>query len=117
MLFPERAEANAVSNPVIVWPHKAVDTTYFCPNLSCLSDELLVRRTSSFRHIWLLIEVATDCTWLMQAAQPSCPHCQSPLYAVSDEPETTTTDVASAFFDWAYATCREESPTALPALH
>jgi len=100
MLFPGRVEANSVSNPVVVWPHhKAVDSTYFCPSLTCLSDDLLVRRASSFRHVWLVTEVATERTWLMQANRPSCPHCESPLCEVADEPENAVATAERVFVE------------------
>lgn len=85
MLFPAYTQSNPLPEPVVVWPHhKAVDQLYFCPSLSCLTDDLRARRTSSFRNVWLVIEEITDCTWLMVAEQPSCPHCGSPLHAIGE---------------------------------
>ncbi len=89
MLFPGRTDIHSAAEAVVVWPHhKAVNTEYFCPNLSCLSDNLLARRTSSFRNVWLVTEEATNCTWLMMAKTPSCPHCDSPLCTVAKEQQT-----------------------------
>ncbi len=92
MLFPGRTDIHAIAEAVVIWQHhKAVDKTYFCPNLSCLSDDLLARPTSSFRNVWLVTEAATDCTWLMMAKEPGCPHCGASLYAVAEEPRARQT--------------------------
>ncbi|MEZ4674146.1 MAG: hypothetical protein R2932_07895 [Caldilineaceae bacterium] len=89
MLFPGRTDINPLVDAVVVWPHhKAVDKPYFCANLSCLGDDLLARPASSFRNVWLVTEEATDCTWLMLAPEPACPHCGSTLCAAEKE-ETT----------------------------
>lgn len=86
MLFPGRTESNPLTDAVVVWPHhQAVAQTYFCANLSCLSDDLLVQQASSYRNVWLVTELSTDRTWLMRAANPSCPCCGAPLYAAMDD--------------------------------
>ncbi|MEZ4860770.1 MAG: hypothetical protein R3C14_05660 [Caldilineaceae bacterium] len=56
---------------------------YFCPNSSCLSDELTARAASSFANVWIVTDEELDRSWLMAAPQPSCPHCNTPLYATS----------------------------------
>ncbi|HRW03464.1 MAG TPA: hypothetical protein P5121_00110 [Caldilineaceae bacterium] len=87
MLFPGRTDIHTVPEAVVVWPHhKAVDKPYFCPNLSCLSDDLAVRSASSFRNVWLVTEEASGATWLMMAEKPSCPHCGSTLCEAGEEP-------------------------------
>ena len=92
MLFPGRTDIHSVAEAIVVWPHhKAVNTEYFCSNLSCLSDILLARRTSSFRNVWLVTEETTNCTWLMMAKTPSCPHCDSLLCAVIEEKQAKKT--------------------------
>ena len=86
MLFPGRTESDTSANAVVMRPHhKAVDAPYFCPGLSCLSDDLLARQATSFRNVWLVTDVDTDRTWLMQAPQPNCPHCGSQLYPAIDD--------------------------------
>jgi hypothetical protein len=86
MLFPGRTDIHAVPEAVVVWPQqKSAEQHYFCPNLSCLSDDLVARPASSFRHVWLVTEVDTNCTWLMMAKTPGCPHCGAPLCAAAPE--------------------------------
>lgn len=87
MLFPGRTDLQTAPEAVVVWPHhKAEDKAYFCPNLSCLSDDLTARSASSFRNVWLVTEELTGATWLMKAEQPSCPHCGSTLCETMKEP-------------------------------
>ena len=87
MLFPGRTDTHAVPEAVVVWPHhKAVDKEFFCPNLSCLSDDLSARPASSFRNVWLVTDEATHSTWLMMAEKPSCPHCGATLCEAAAEP-------------------------------
>ena len=87
MLFPGHTDMNAIPEAIVVWPHhKAVDRHYFCPNLACLSDDLSARPASSFRHVWLVTEEATNSTWLLMAEKPSCPHCGAPLCEAVEEP-------------------------------
>lgn len=87
MLFPGRTDIQPIPEAVIVWPHhKTVDKHYFCPNLSCLSDDLTARPATSFRNVWLVTEDATESTWLMKAEKPSCPHCAATLCEAVEEP-------------------------------
>lgn len=94
MLFPGRTDIHAVPEAVVVWPQqKNPEQRYFCPNLSCLSDDLLARPASSFHDVWLITEVDTSCTWLMMAKAPSCPHCGAPLFATAQEQAETAATV------------------------
>jgi len=87
MLFPGRTDIQSVPEAVVVWPrHQAEDQHYFCPNLSCLSDDLSARPATSFRNVWLVTEEMSGSTWLMKAEKPSCPHCTATLCEVVEEP-------------------------------
>ncbi|MFN8488998.1 MAG: hypothetical protein U0350_15535 [Caldilineaceae bacterium] len=51
----------------------------FCSNESCLTDEVNVRRVSSFKDVWLLTDTSDGTSWLMNIENPVCPCCGSKL--------------------------------------
>ncbi|MEZ4734865.1 MAG: hypothetical protein R3E79_47840 [Caldilineaceae bacterium] len=51
----------------------------FCLNLTCLMDELSVRRVSAKAFVWMITDEAADYSWLMMGKTPICPHCGAPL--------------------------------------
>lgn len=110
MLFPGRTEFNPRTDAVVVTPHqKTINQVYFCSNLSCLSDDLLVRRASSFRHVWLVTDLTTEHTWLMRAKNPCCPCCGSPLYSATDDERVNEQDAIDyAIADYLLADCRPQ---------
>lgn len=50
-----------------------------CLNMSCLMDELSVRRVSAKAFVWLITDEYVDRSWLMMGNTPICPHCGAPL--------------------------------------
>jgi hypothetical protein len=64
---------------------KAVSKSCFCPNSTCLADEVSVRSASSFANVWLVTDEEVGSSWLMMAEKPSCPHCGATLVATHNE--------------------------------
>lgn len=60
-------------------PATPTDEKRFCSNESCLTDELNVRRVSSFNDVWLLTDATDGTSWLMNVETPVCPCCGSKL--------------------------------------
>ncbi|MBX3011007.1 MAG: hypothetical protein KF832_05845 [Caldilineaceae bacterium] len=58
---------------------KVHDKSCFCPNSTCLADELVVRTATSYADVWLVTDEEIGSSWLMKATKPSCPHCGSTL--------------------------------------
>ena len=52
---------------------------HFCVNESCLSDEVSVRKVSSFNNVWLVTDTTDNTSWLMNMETPVCPCCGSNL--------------------------------------
>ncbi|CAN5684014.1 hypothetical protein BH10CHL1_BH10CHL1_37480 [soil metagenome] len=55
----------------------------FCLNASCLTDEILVRKVSSFNHVWLLTDTSDNTSWLVNMETPVCPCCDAKLQTTS----------------------------------
>lgn len=53
----------------------------FCPNMYCLTDELVVYRVSAKALVWLLTDEQANLSWLMMGNDPICPHCGTSLVA------------------------------------
>lgn len=92
MISPQlrkRPMNNEQFNEALIVPERAavVDRAYFCPNLACFTDEVAVRPASSYANVWIVIDEATEKTWLMVASQPTCPHCAGTLVPVNPERE------------------------------
>ena len=51
----------------------------YCLNESCLSDEVSVRKVSSFSNVWLVTDITDNTSWLMNMETPVCPCCGSNL--------------------------------------
>lgn len=51
----------------------------FCPSISCLTDEIVVRQVSAQNQVWLLTDENEESTWLSMGEQPVCPHCGTAL--------------------------------------
>lgn len=92
MISPQlhkRTMKNEQFNEALIAPERiaVVDRAYFCPNLACFTDEVAVRPASSYANVWLVIDEEADKTWLMVAAQPTCPHCAGKLVPVNPDRE------------------------------
>lgn len=86
MLAHARTEPELIrEKAVVLGRSKAVSQSYFCPNSTCLADEVSARSASSFAHVWLVTDEEIDCSWLMVAQNPSCPHCGSALVSTQSE--------------------------------
>lgn len=86
MLAHARTESEVVrKKAVVLGRSKVVSQSYFCPNSTCLADEVAVRSASSFAQVWLVTDEEIDCSWLMMASKPCCPHCDSTLVSAHRE--------------------------------
>jgi len=64
---------------------KVNNKSCFCPNSTCLADEVSIRSASSFPNVWLVTDEEIGSAWLMIAEKPSCPHCGSTLVTTNSE--------------------------------
>ncbi len=64
---------------------KATNKSCFCPNSTCLADEVSIRAASSFPNVWLVTDEEIGIAWLMIAEKPGCPHCGSMLVTENSE--------------------------------
>jgi hypothetical protein len=78
----QQTALNTKPRPQSATVHKMEATTEekrFCSNESCLTDEVNVRRVSSFKDVWLLTDTTDETSWLMNIETPVCPCCGSNL--------------------------------------
>ena len=61
------------NNPASRLTNTARTERRFCLNASCLTDEILVRKVSSFNHVWLLTDTSDNTSWLVNMETPVCP--------------------------------------------
>ncbi|MBX3013060.1 MAG: hypothetical protein KF832_16200 [Caldilineaceae bacterium] len=60
-------------------PRSRQPVRLFCPQIDCLTDELVVHRIAAQADVWLLTDEVTNHSWLMMGTHPLCPHCGTPL--------------------------------------
>jgi hypothetical protein len=77
---PTKSFANSTTRRL---PNTARAERRFCLNASCLTDEILVRKVSSFNDVWLLTDTSDNTSWLVNMETPVCPCCDAKLQATS----------------------------------
>ena len=74
---------SVTNNPASQLTNTARAERRFCLNASCLTDEILVRKVSSFKHVWLLTDASDNTSWLVNMETPVCPCCDAKLQTTS----------------------------------
>jgi hypothetical protein len=63
-------------------PSKLYETEterHFCPGMSCLTDEVLVKPLSEANGVWVLTDQTDGSSWLTRGNTPTCPACGAKL--------------------------------------
>ncbi|MFZ4658358.1 MAG: hypothetical protein ACOYNY_15185 [Caldilineaceae bacterium] len=86
MLAHTHAKTVVAGEKAVLFGHsKPTAKSYFCPNSTCLADEISAHAASSFANVWLVTDEEIGSSWLMMSDKPTCPQCGSTLVASHSE--------------------------------
>ncbi|MCX6043582.1 MAG: hypothetical protein NT075_00605 [Chloroflexi bacterium] len=80
---PSTRTKSVTNNPASQLTNAVRAERRFCLNASCLTDEILVRKVSSFNDVWLLTDTTDNTSWLVNMETPVCPCCDAKLQTTS----------------------------------